>query len=294
MPQTLVRRIARIALTVSDLDAASGFYERALGFEERGREHRSGRAFAEAVGIPGVTAETKVMRLGAQEIELTAYSPAGRPYPSERSAADPWFQHFAIVVSDMRAACAMLSAEPGWTPISVDGPVTLPPETGGIVAFKFRDPDGHPLELSWFPSSVAGAWRDVRSRTPFLGIDHSALVVADPGLSMSFYVDRLGFVPTGSQVNTGTAQDQLDGLAGARVAITTLSTAEPGPHIELLGYGRNPRALVADALNDVVSTRLILEPGEGSSPGITRDPDGHLLEIRPCPAQSAARLATLG
>lgn len=280
MPQNPVRRIARIALTVTDLVASARFFHRALGFEETAHEHSAGRAFAEAIRVPGATAETIVMRLGAQELELSAYAPAGRAYPTERSAVDPWFQHFAIVVSDMRAAYAMLGAEPGWTAISSDGPERLPQETGGIVAFKFRDPEGHPLELSWFPPAVAGAWRDVCSPTPFLGIDHSALGVADPVASTRFYVDHLGFTHVASQVNTGAAQDKLDGLAGARVEISTLSTADPGPHIELLGYGRAPTPVARHAVNDLVSTRLILEAAPGSSLGMTSDPDGHLLEIR--------------
>jgi catechol 2,3-dioxygenase-like lactoylglutathione lyase family enzyme len=212
---------------------------------------------------------------------LTAFSPAGRAYPAERSAADPWFQHFAIIVSDMAAAYAMLCAQAGWTPISTGGPQLLPPETGGIVAFKFRDPDGHPLELSWFPSAVAGAWAGVRAATPFLGIDHSALAVADNKRSTDFYVRQLGFGRTGFQVNVGPAQGRLDGLPGAEVEITTFSTPEPGPHIELLRYRGRASHKGEVAINDVASTRLILETRAGGPARILPDPDGHLLELRP-------------
>ena len=44
-----------------------------------------------------------------------------------------------------------LSAAAGWRPISEGGPQLLPPSNGAVRAFKFRDPDGHPLELIWFP-----------------------------------------------------------------------------------------------------------------------------------------------
>ena len=283
MSPTPIRRIARIALTVADTAASGRFFEHALGFREIARRRRSGPAFAASVGIPGAAADVLVMQLGAQEIELTAFTPAGRPYPAQRSAADPWFQHFAIVVSDMAAAYAMLGAEQGWTPISTDGPQLLPPETGGIVAFKFRDPDGHPLELSWFPPAAIGAWGDVRSPTPFLGIDHSALAASDGRTSAAFYSDRLGFAIEGRQVNTGPAQERLDGLAGAEVAITTLATPDPGPHIELLEY-RTPRQVTREAaevaITDIASTRLILETIGTGPPSLVRDPDGHLLELR--------------
>ena len=34
------------------------------------------------------------------------------------------------------------------------GPQLLPPSTGSVTAFKVRDPDGHPLELSYNPARV--------------------------------------------------------------------------------------------------------------------------------------------
>jgi len=280
MSAIAIRRIARIGLTVADLDASVGFFGSAMGFREVARERRAGRHFSEAVGLASAVADVVIMRLGSQEIELTSFLPPGRRYPAERRADDPWFQHFAIVVSDMAAAYAMLGGHAGWTAISTGGPQLLPPETGGIVAFKFRDPDGHPLELSCFPPAVAGAWNDVRSDTPFLGLDHSALGVLNSNESKAFYVDQLDFRPTGFQVNEGPAQDRLDGLPGVAVEITSLGTAEPGPHIELLGYRHHESAVADVAANDIASTRLILERGGPGSGCSIRDPNGHLLEVR--------------
>ena len=60
---------------------------------------------------------------------------------------------------------------------------------GGVRAFKFRDPDGHPLELIWFPPGP-GARRLARQAhpvPPFLGIDHSALAIASTRRSLRFY-----------------------------------------------------------------------------------------------------------
>ena len=49
---------------------------------------------------------------------------------------------------------------PGWTPISTSGPQLLPAASGGVSAFKFRDPEGHPLELIAFPpGAVPPQWQ---------------------------------------------------------------------------------------------------------------------------------------
>ena len=54
----------------------------------------------------------------------------------------------------MDAAYARVRAA-GVQPISLNGPETLPERNGGVRAFKFRDPDDHPLEL-WL-DGAAGA-----------------------------------------------------------------------------------------------------------------------------------------
>jgi catechol 2,3-dioxygenase-like lactoylglutathione lyase family enzyme len=296
-----IARIARIGLTVSDLDAGCAFYSAALGFEEVRRERRSGSAFAALTGLAEARAEASILRLGAQEIELVAYRIPGRPYPAPRSAADPWFQHFAIVTSEMGAAYQSLRSRPGWTPISSDGPQQLPPDKGSIIAFKFRDPDGHPLELSWFPPEQAGAWGKADASRLFLGIDHSALAVRDMAKSREFYCNGLGLLPAGSQLNAGPTQAGLDGLPEAEVEIASLNTGEDGPHVELLHY-RGGHAQASDRLaaNDVAATRIIAGArnsealaaasttqggGRVSTPGtrpgreLLSDPDGHLIEL---------------
>src|SRR5207244_6395751 len=49
------------------------------------------------------------MRLGDEFIELTEYlAPKGRPIPVDSRSNDRWFQHIAIIVSDMDRAYAQL------------------------------------------------------------------------------------------------------------------------------------------------------------------------------------------
>ena len=69
----------------------------------------------------------------------------------------------------------------------------------------------------------------------FLGIDHTAIVVADTEASLAFYRDRLGLKVAGESENHGTEQEHLSNVFGARLRITTLR-ATKGPGIELLEY----------------------------------------------------------
>src|SRR5205085_5189828 len=64
---------------------------------------------------------------------------------------DRWFQHVAIIVSDIDRAYQWLREHK--VQHASPGPQLLPawnPNAGGIRAFYFRDPDGHPLEVLWF------------------------------------------------------------------------------------------------------------------------------------------------
>ena len=97
-----------------------------------------------------------MLRLGRERIELLEFTDsAGRPYPPGSTSTDLWFQHMAIVVNDMRHAYQRVMANRRFRPISRDGPVRLPDTSGGVTAFKFRDHDGHPLELLAFPEGHA-------------------------------------------------------------------------------------------------------------------------------------------
>ena len=207
----MTQRILRVSRVVSDLDRAEAFYSDALGFRVTGRGPVDASTLA-ALGAGGSGASAVAMRLGAQEIALTCFAVPGRPYPAGSRSNDLWFQHLAIVVSDMDAAYAHLCRCSGWTPISEGGPQTLPPTNGGVRAFKFRDPDSHPLELIWFPSQRHPA----PSGSPFLRIDHSAIAIAETARSLGFY-RALGFHIGDRSLNRGPAQASLDGLPGATV-----------------------------------------------------------------------------
>ena len=142
------RRIERIDCVVMDARRAVEFYEQALGFALETELDVADPATARIDGLLSVRLRTITLRLGDDQIGLIQYfDPVeGRPWPAGSGSQDRCFQHFAIVVSDMSQAYTKLSA---FAPqaISRDGPETLPLSTGPVNAFKFRDPDGHPLEM---------------------------------------------------------------------------------------------------------------------------------------------------
>jgi catechol 2,3-dioxygenase-like lactoylglutathione lyase family enzyme len=271
-------QVERISRVVADLERAEGFYRDGLGFRRVGH----GPTEPALAWPPGQSVR---MHLGAQEIELVRFAIPGQPYPCGSRSNDLWFQHLAIVVSDMDAAYAVLSTQPAMRPISADGPQTLPPRNGGVRAFKFRDPDGHPLELIWFSQGQGRPlWHQPGASPIFLGIDHSALAVSDTGRSIRFY-RRLGLRVSYRSRNFGPAQARLDGLPGARAGITGLrSPASSGPGIELLGY-RPPGRRIAVAPHDIAADWITFRaPGSAAAPRMLRDPDGHRLLLVGSPA----------
>jgi catechol 2,3-dioxygenase-like lactoylglutathione lyase family enzyme len=303
-----VMRIGRISFTAADADRLGSFYRQAFGFEAMETEHHSGTGFARLTGVAGAQARALPLRLGDQTIELLAFTPRGAPYPADIGCDDPRFQHIAIVVADMETAYLRLCACEGWTAITTPAPQRLPAGSGAVTAFKFRDPEGHPLELLAFPpDNVPPHWREAPHRQgPFLGIDHSAIVVSSTASSIAFYQQVLGFSVAGGSLNRGREQEQLDAVPGAVVEVTALDPgAENPPHLELLSYrfpGPPRGAPGALRSNDIAATRLTLEVDDVSaiehrlaasrvrfiSAGtvalrdnrralLVRDPDGHAL-----------------
>lgn len=305
-----VRAIQGFALTVADAERATAFYEAALGFKKISERVISDRNYDYLTGIFGTRVKSVTLKLGADRIELNQFvSPAGQPIPQDSRSNDLWFQHMAIVVSDMDQAYRHLQNFP--TQAISDAPQTIPesnPPAAGIKAFKFKDPDGHPLELLYFPPGKGRAkWHKADGRL-FLGIDHSAITVSDTERSLSFYRDVLGLAVAGGSLNNGATQEHLDNAFGAVVRVTALRPSSPeGPGLEFLHYltpgGGRPIPLTMRT-NDIAHVHAVLEVddiatvaaqlqrsnvafispdvvsmnGMGYSKGLmVKDPDGHAL-----------------
>jgi catechol 2,3-dioxygenase-like lactoylglutathione lyase family enzyme len=297
--------VGPIAVTVSDADREAAFLTDVLTFEKVSDVEVAGDAVARLEGVRDARLRVVTMRLGKETLELHEFrAPRGRPFPAGSRANDRWFQHVAIVVSDMAAAYARLRAH-GVEHAST-APQRLPdwnPNAAGIEAFYFRDPDGHFLELISFPKGKGDPrWQQPAGKL-FLGIDHTAIVVGDTEASLAFYRDALGLRVAGGSENHGREQERLNGVPGARLRITTLR-APAGPGVELLEYlaPRAGRPRPADARpNDLLhwETALVVGDVDGAAGALgvrpqrltgealgfregflAADPDGHAVRVQ--------------
>jgi catechol 2,3-dioxygenase-like lactoylglutathione lyase family enzyme len=258
----LVDGVGAIGITVSDMDKAVDFYSKVLTFEKVSDTEVAGEIYEHLEGVFGLRMRVVRMKLGDEFIELTEYvAPKGQPIPVDSRSNDRWFQHVAIIVSDMDKAYAWLRFNK--VEYASSGPQRLPDwnkNAAGISAFYFKDPDEHPLEILHFPPDKGGAKWHRPSDKLFLGIDHTAIVVWDTDASLKFYRDLLGMHVAGESENYGTEQEHLNNVFGAHLRITALR-GNSGPGIELLEYlaPRDGRPFPADEhANDVVDRQTIL------------------------------------
>ena len=308
----LVDGVDAIGITVSDMDRAVDFYSKVLTFEKVSDVEVSGENYEHLEGVFGLRMRVVRMKLGDESIELTEYlAPKGRPIPADSRSNDGWFQHIAIIVSDMDKAYAWLRQNK--VEHASSGPQRLPEwnkNAAGISAFYFKDPDGHPVEVLQFPQDKGQEKWHRHTDKLFLGIDHTAIVVWSTDASLRFYRDLLGMRVAGESENYGTEQEHLNNVFGAHLRITALRGTS-GPGIELLEYlaPRDGRPFPPDEhANDVVHRQTVLVTNAAdvatknlltaqvnfvssgvvanqidqlgfSKAFVVRDPDGHAIEI---------------
>ncbi|MFN0084718.1 MAG: VOC family protein [Blastocatellia bacterium] len=315
-PQPLVRAVDAVGFTVSDLDRSVEFFSKVLSFEKIDETEAFGDEYERLQGVFGLRIRVARMKLGGERIELTEYlAPRGRPIPVDSRSNDRWFQHIAIITSDMDRAYQVLRKHK--VEHASTGPQRLPDwnrNAGGIKAFYFKDPDGHALEILQFPEGKGDEkWHRLAREDAgrlFLGVDHTAIVVGDTGASLKFYRDALGMRVAGESENHGIEQERLNNVFGARLRITGLRAAS-GPGIEFLEYlaPRDGRPAPRDQkANDLAhwQTRLVTrdieaaavrlregrfdfissgviglsEPALGFKRGfLARDPDAHAIQL---------------
>lgn len=311
-PAQLVKSVDAVGITVSDVDRSTEFFSRVLSFEKISDLEVAGPQFENLTGVFGARIRTVRMRLGGEFIDLTEYiAPRGRPIPVDSRSNDQWFQHIAIVVSDMDAAYRELRAHR--VQHTSTAPQRIPDwnkAAAGIKAFYFKDRDGHNLELIFFPPGKGDPkWQQSNGRL-FLGIDHTAIAVTDTERGFKLYRDTLGMKIAGESENYGTEQEHLNNVFGSRVRISGLRAAS-GFGIEFLEYltPRDGRPAPADsrsndlwhwhttvrvddaeaAANKLLARRVrLVSPAVASIPNkaiginkglLARDSDGHGLQL---------------
>ncbi len=307
-----VAAVDAVGMTVSEADRSLEFFTKVLSFEKVSDVEVAGNEYEHLQGLFGLRMRVVRLKLGDEFLELTEYlTPKGRPIPVDSRSNDRWFQHIAIITSDMDRAYQWLRKNK--VQHASTGPQKLP-ETikpaAGIRAFYFKDPDGHALEVLQFPADKDAAKWHQPSDKLFLGIDHTAIVVGETDTSLKFYRDLLGMSVVGESENFGTEQEHLNNVFGARVRITALRAAS-GPGIEFLEYlaPRDGRPAPTDErASDLihwqttlvttdatamagrvragkfgfVSSGVIQMPNSsiGFAKGVlVRDPDGHVMQL---------------
>lgn len=289
--------VASVGIIVSEIERSLDFYTTVLSCQKVSDITVTGDEFDRLYGLVNVRVRLVKLKLGEEIIDLIEFlSPKGKPIPTDSQSHDLWFQHIAIVVRDMEKAYQHLRQH--WVTQTSLNPQTLPewnPVAGGIESFYFKDIDGHNLELIHFPADKGDPkWQD-STELLFLGIDHTAIVVANTAASLAFYCDRLGMKLQQQSQNFGLEQERLSGVSGVRVQISSLK-APTGLGIELLEYqlpnhGRqipaNTQAndlwcwQIMIAIEDAIvpsnsNSEFILEFNQSL---IIPDPDGHSVRL---------------
>src|SRR5258705_5418939 len=148
-----VTKVEAIGMTVKDMKQSLKFYTEVLGFRKVSDTECKGTEFEKLQGVFGLNIRVARLQLGDEFIELTDYlTTGGRSIPEDAKSNDLFFQHIAIVVSDMDKAYQQLHKRMVMQ-VST-GPQTIPASNkaaAGVKAFYFHDPDMHNLELIYFP-----------------------------------------------------------------------------------------------------------------------------------------------
>jgi catechol 2,3-dioxygenase-like lactoylglutathione lyase family enzyme len=234
-----VQRVKTIGFTVADVDREANFFTKVLQFEKVADFRVVGSEYDRLEGVFNANMRIVHLRLGDQMVELTQYvsPPTGRVIPVPSYSNDEWFEHMAIVVSDMDAAYKILQ-ENNVQQIS-EYPITIPqsnPGAAGIRAIKFHDPEHHDLELLSYPPGKGEASFQKPTNKLFLGLSHTAMTVGSTEKGLTFYRDLLGLEVGGVTLNTGATQEVLDNLVNDTCQVTAIMPVSAPPHLEFLDY----------------------------------------------------------
>lgn len=307
-----MQAVDTIGITISDMERAIVFYTNILSFRKISDIKVKGKSYDQLLGLSGVALRLVRLQLGNEVIELIEHlNHQGKPIPPDSRSNDLWFQHIAIVVTDMDRAYQKLqefdvtavSTAPQKLPDYIEG-------AAGVKAFYFCDPDGNILELICFPPDKGDSRWHIPTEQLFLGIDHTAIAISDTETSRQFYQDLLGLEVTRSSEHYGQEQENINNVEDARIRITGLK-ANQGMEVEFLQYLQpdNARPFPEDAspqdlihwettyvVQDVnlVAEKLrqggcqfvsdqVVEITEATLgfklAFLVRDPDGHVLRI---------------
>lgn len=148
--QPKINGVESVGITVSDMNIAIPFYKNVLHFNVLSDDTIKSEQYAKLSKIQDASVRIVRLKLGDEKIELIDFiNYEGKTYPEDSHSNDLWFQHIAIITSNMDSAYTWLKLN-NVKNISVE-PQRLPDwnkNAGGIKAFYFQDPDGHRLLIT--------------------------------------------------------------------------------------------------------------------------------------------------
>ncbi len=234
-----IKDIDALGMTVHDLNLSIRFYTQVLGFSQVAETEVYGEEYENLVGVFDARMRVATLQMGDQLLDLVEFlTPRGRPIPLTSRTNDHWYQHIAIVTTDIEKAYQTLRKH-DVQHIS-NAPQRLPmmdSEEGEVKAFYFEDPDGHPLVLmEYLDEKEKEQWYQESDLPLFVGISHTGFVVSDTDESLKFYRDTLGFRIEGEDVLSGKEVDHLAGVRGSKIKRTKLVAPEWGIPLYLLEF----------------------------------------------------------
>ncbi|MDO8188744.1 VOC family protein [Conexibacter sp. JD483] len=149
-----VSEVHHVAMSVSDLERAATFYERALGYRRTLSARVGGPEMARSLALPDDIAGSIQYLQGPSQIgqlELIQWDDGpGAPPPSGHLQLGTFLLSFQVPREELEALHAAVEANGG---TCIDRPARVLLENyGHIHAFAARDPDGNLLEFVSLPS----------------------------------------------------------------------------------------------------------------------------------------------
>jgi len=136
-------RLTHVGLCVRDVDTATDFYCRALGFEKIGGMHVDDAASARLLDVDGLVLDLVYLQRDGFRLELLGYSAPGTTGDTEPRAMNALgFTHLSFRVDDVDGLTAAVVEYGGR--LLTDRSVAF---DGGNRGLMLTDPDGNLLEL---------------------------------------------------------------------------------------------------------------------------------------------------
>ncbi|MEM9407693.1 MAG: VOC family protein [Acidobacteriota bacterium] len=303
-PNTIVRGVSYVGVTVSDLERTADDYTYAAALTEANRSELSGVAAFDAFAGQAVTAKTRLLESTNAQLRVMSFTDAsGKPLVAPDSGA------VAVNGTGLAHVCFQADDDRGFYPKFLERDaqplgnpemVTLNPRNPVQYAYA-KDPDGVLFEVEHIdvsrvpPDSLKPGFHRLR---------HISLATPDMERTVAFYSKLLG-TPSprragGTEGLSGQPFDEVSGLPGTRLQMAWFQTGNL--EVEIIHYLSHPPetlkaprpltalgySMVVFEVDDVADVgkavsaaggTIVSEPEsiDGGTIQFGRDPDGNLL-----------------